>query len=91
MGRDLLTLSCWVPVLIHKPWQMRGQQGSVLCVRLFAREPLRLGMQGSFLCFHGMFDICLLLCHLQSPLETFESASLYSAGWATKAKWLKLQ
>lgn len=38
MGRDLLTLSCWVPALIHKPWQMRGQQGSFLCVRLFARE-----------------------------------------------------
>lgn len=38
MGRDLLTLSCWVPVLIHKPWQMKGQQGCFLCVRLCLPE-----------------------------------------------------
>lgn len=43
---------------------------------VFAREHLVLGMQGCFLCFWGMFDICLLLCHLQSLLEGFEFASL---------------
>lgn len=31
---------------------------------VFARDHLMLGMQGWFLCFQGMFDICLLLCHL---------------------------
>lgn len=76
MGRDLLTFSCWVLVLIHKPWQMRGQQESFfVCEAGFAREHLMLGMQGWFLCFRGMFDICLLLCHLQPLSEGFEFAS----------------
>lgn len=34
-----------------------------VCEAVFAREHLVLGMQGCFLCFWGMFDICLLLCH----------------------------
>lgn len=40
-----------------------------VCEAVFAREHLMLGMQGWFLCFRGMFDICFLLCHLQSLLE----------------------
>lgn len=47
-----------------------------MCEAGFAREHLMLGMQDWFLCFQGMFDICLLLCHLQPLLEGFEFASL---------------
>lgn len=50
-----------------------------------------LGMQGWFLCFRGILDICLLLCRLQPLLEGFEFASLWNAWWAMGAKWLTPQ
>jgi len=58
---------------------------------VFAGEHLMQGMQGWFLCFRRMFEICLLLRHLQSLLEGFEFASLWSACWATGDKWLSLR
>lgn len=46
-----------------------------VCEAVFARECLMLGTQGWFLWFWGMFDICFLLYHLQSLLQSFEFAS----------------